>query len=151
MTQRGLFLRLERAFKLQSYIPAVAVISAMTRAHVGDDGGHVAPAIAIAIDDDAPLTVLALDLIGTVASPRPRPACAAERGRRGVDDQAGRCSPVVERFWSDRRITTSKRRLPSTICDTTPAISTIASRASSRAAGRDAIERSALVVGRRPS
>jgi hypothetical protein len=34
---------------------------------------------------------------------------------RGRDEQVAQ--PVVERSWSDRRITTSKRRLPSTICE----------------------------------
>ena len=38
-----------------------------------------------------------------------------ESGRRWDQEIA---SPVVERFWSERRITTSKRRLPSTICET---------------------------------
>ena len=42
--------------------------------------------------------------------------------------------PVVERSWSDNRITTSKRRLPSTICETVRPFD-IVSRASVTVAG----------------
>ena len=64
--QRRLFLRLERALELRG------VALRPTRlgddaADIGDDRGHVALAVAVAEHGDAPLRVLALDLVGTVA------------------------------------------------------------------------------------
>ena len=52
---------------------------------------------------------------------------------------------MVERSWSERRIITSKRRLPSTICDTLRPFDR-ASNACVTAAGRQPVERRALVV-----
>ena len=39
----------------------------MIAPHVGDDRRHVAPAVAVGLHDDAPLAVLAQDLVGAVA------------------------------------------------------------------------------------
>ena len=53
--------------------------------------------------------------------------------------------PVVERSWSERRMTTSKRRLPSTICETVRPFD-IVSRACVTRRRRQAVEGSPLVI-----
>jgi hypothetical protein len=68
--------------------------------------------------------------------PSPSSTLASSRsGTKPLGVETSRsCSPVVDRFSSETRMTTSKRRLPSTICDTTRPLDS-ASSASVRAAG----------------
>ena len=62
----GVFLRPECAFELRR-VALRELRLGNDPPHVGDDGRHVTLAVAVGMHDDAPLPILALDLIGTVA------------------------------------------------------------------------------------